>query len=126
MVCDPEKLDDLGCIGAPDLILEILSPGNNRKELQNKYEVYEKSGVKEYWIIHPEEKTLLTHTLENYRYVPSRLLTMGDVVASSALPGFTLDLHEVFGRIAFSPRWYNESPNFPLRRGPRHTLAWPP
>jgi len=97
VICDPEKLDDWGCIGAPDLILEILSPGNNRKELQNKYEVYEKSGVKEYWIIHPEEKTLLTYTLEDHRYVPSRLLTMGDVVASTTLPGFTLDLNEVFG-----------------------------
>ncbi len=43
VVCDPEKLDELGCIGAPDLILEILSPGNDKKELQNKYEVYKES-----------------------------------------------------------------------------------
>src|SRR5690554_2567999 len=64
VVCNPEKLDDLGCIGAPDLIVEILSPGNNRKELQNKYEVYEESGVKEYWIIHREERTLLVYTLK--------------------------------------------------------------
>ena len=40
VICDLEKLDDLGCVGAPDLIVEILSPGNNRKELRNKYEVY--------------------------------------------------------------------------------------
>lgn len=96
VICDPEKLDDLGCIGAPDLIVEILSPGNNRKELQDKYEVYEQSGVKEYWIIHPEEKTLMILTLDDQGYVPSRLLTIGDVVASRAIPGFTLDLEEVF------------------------------
>src|SRR5690606_24862920 len=96
VICDPEKLDELGCIGAPDLIVEILSPGNNRKELQNKYEVYEESGVKEYWIIHPEEKTLMILTLDDQGYVPSRLLTIGDVVASRAIPGFTLDLEEVF------------------------------
>src|SRR5690554_3551896 len=100
VVCDPEKLDDLGCIGAPDLIVEILSPGNNRKELQNKYEVYEESGIKEYWIIHPEEGTLLIHVLENGKYIPSRLFTLGDVITSSAIPGFTLDLNEVFGYLS--------------------------
>jgi len=100
VVCDAEKLDDLGCIGAPDLIVEILSPGNNRKELQNKYEVYEESGVKEYWIIHPEERTLLIHTLEEGKYIPSRLFTMGNVINSRALPGFSLDLDEVFGNLS--------------------------
>lgn len=41
VICDKSKLDDLGCVGAPDLIIEILSPGNNKKELKSKYEVYE-------------------------------------------------------------------------------------
>lgn len=61
VICDREKLDEAGCIGAPDLIVEILSKGNNKKELKYKYEVYEESGVKEYWIIHPEEHTLLIY-----------------------------------------------------------------
>ena len=100
VVCDAEKLDDLGCIGAPDLIVEILSPGNNRKELQNKYEVYEESGVSEYWIIHPDQGTLLIHVLENGKYIPSRLFTMGNVINSRALPGFSLDLDEVFGNLS--------------------------
>ncbi|MEX0882546.1 MAG: Uma2 family endonuclease, partial [Cyclobacteriaceae bacterium] len=55
VICDKAKLDEMGCIGAPDLIVEILSPGNNKKELKNKYEVYEESGVKEYWVIQPGE-----------------------------------------------------------------------
>ncbi|GAB2991653.1 Uma2 family endonuclease [Cyclobacterium sediminis] len=96
VVCDPEKLDELGCVGAPDLIIEILSPGNNKKELQLKYEVYEASGVKEYWIIHPDERTLLIYTLEAGKYRPSRLYTMGDCINSQALAGFELDLDEVF------------------------------
>lgn len=96
VICNPEKLDERGCIGAPDLVVEILSPGNNRKELQNKYEVYEESGVKEYWIIHPQERTLLIHTLENRKYVSSRLFTIGDIVASKAIPGFILELDGVF------------------------------
>jgi len=100
VICDPKKLDELGCIGAPDLIVEILSPGNNRKELQNKYEVYEESGVTEYWIIHPDESTLLIHVLENGKFTPSRLFTLGDVVTSKAIPGLNLSLDEVFGHLS--------------------------
>ena len=96
VVCDPEKLDDLGCVGAPDLIMEILSPSNNKKELQNKYEVYEESGVLEYWIIHPYEKTLLVYTLTDRKYVPSKLFTFGDRVPSQCIEGFVLDLDELF------------------------------
>jgi Uma2 family endonuclease len=56
VICDPSKLDDKGCIGAPDIVVEILSPGNNRKELKNKYEAYEEAGVKEFRLIHPQKK----------------------------------------------------------------------
>src|SRR5690554_1200739 len=73
VICDKSKLDEAGCIGAPDLIVEILSPGDNKKELKNKYEVYQESGVKEYWVIHPSEQTLLIYSLKNDDYVPSRL-----------------------------------------------------
>jgi len=96
VICDPEKLDELGCVGAPDLIVEILSPGNNKKELQNKYEVYEESGVKEYWVIHPNECTLVVYTLINGKYVSSKLFTHGERVSSQAVAGFVLDLEEVF------------------------------
>jgi Uma2 family endonuclease len=99
VICDPGKLDELGCVGAPDLIVEILSPGNNSKELRNKYEVYEESGVREYWIIHPNESTLLIYSLVNRKFSPSRLYTLGDIVHSEAIKGFTLDLEEVFREI---------------------------
>ena len=96
VICDPKKLDDRGCIGAPDLIVEILSPGNNKVELQNKFELYEEHGVKEYWVIHPEQQTLLIYSLVENKYQPSYLLTSGDVVESIAVPGFVLDLEEFF------------------------------
>ena len=51
VICDLAKLDTRGCIGAPDIVVEILSPGNNKTELLNKYSVYEESGVKEYWVV---------------------------------------------------------------------------
>lgn len=96
VICDLEKLDDRGCIGAPDLIVEILSPGNSKVELQNKYQLYEENGVKEYWVIHPEQQTFFIYTLIENKYRPSRLLTSGDVVESIAVPGFVLDLEEFF------------------------------
>jgi Uma2 family endonuclease len=96
VICDKNKLDDAGCMGAPELIVEILSPGNNKKELQNKYEVYEEAGVLEYWIIHPIEQTLLIYSLRHGNFVPSRLFTSGNHVNSTVLPGFSLDLEDFF------------------------------
>jgi len=100
VICDKSKLDDAGCLGAPDLIVEILSPSNNRKELYHKYEVYLESGVKEYWLVQPIEQTLLIYTLQNGEYVTSRLFGKGDIVASSVLLGFQLDLEEFFRDMA--------------------------
>ena len=96
VICDHSKLDGKGCIGAPDIVVEILSPGNNKKELKNKFEVYEEAGVLEYWILQPAEKTFFKYTLANGRFQPTRLLTLGDEVSSSVLPGFKLSLDEVF------------------------------
>ena len=96
VICDPNKLDDAGCIGAPDIVIEILSKGNNKKELQNKYEVYEESGVKEYWVVFPDEQTLLIYSLINGKYQASRLFTRGDEIKSDILPGFVLVLDDVF------------------------------
>lgn len=96
VICDPSKLDDKGCFGAPDLIVEILSPSNNRVELQNKFELYEEFGVREYWIIHPVECTLLIYTLIEGKYQSSKLFTTGDKIQSTVLPGLVLDLEEVF------------------------------
>jgi Uma2 family endonuclease len=99
VICDLNKIDAKGCIGAPDIMVEILSPGNNRKELQNKYEVYEEAGVLEYWVIHPQEKTFLKYTLINNSFQPSRLLTIGDEVTTPILPDFILSLDELFATI---------------------------
>lgn len=99
VICYPEKLDEFGCIGAPDIIIEILSPGNNKKEIQNKFEVYEESGVNEYWLIHPNECTLIIYTLIKGKYQGSRLFTFGDKVTSQVLSGFELDLNGVFEAI---------------------------
>lgn len=97
VICDASKLDDLGCIGAPDLILEILSPSSAQRDLKYKYDLYRIHGVKEYWVAHPEEKTMMVYTLNDEReYSASRLFTRGDIIKSTALKGFELNLDDVF------------------------------
>ncbi|REG92011.1 Uma2 family endonuclease [Algoriphagus antarcticus] len=96
VVCDRSKLDDAGCIGAPDLIVEVLSKWGIKKDLKNKYEVYEESGVKEYWVIHPDEETFLIYTLTHGKYIPSKLFTRGDYIKSECISGFEVDLEKFF------------------------------
>ena len=99
VICDLSILDDKGCAGAPDLVIETLSPGTSCREVKNKYEIYEESGVKEYWIVDPIRQTLQVNVLQDGRYMPMRTLTMGDIVTTSVLPGFSLDLEDLFNKI---------------------------
>ena len=64
VICDSSKVDQRGCLGAPDWIIEILSKYTSAKDLNIKFDVYEASGVKEYWVVHPSEQTLLIYTLD--------------------------------------------------------------
>ncbi len=97
VVCDRSKIDKSGCIGAPDIVVEILSPGNNKTELQNKYDVYEENGVQEYWIVSPQQKTFLKYVLnQDGVYVASKLLPSNAEVTTPILPGFILKLEDVF------------------------------
>ena len=99
VVCDPSILDQRGCIGSPDLIVEILSPGNSKLELKQKFDLYESREVKEYWIIQPEHQTMTIYTWVNGTSLPSRLFTTGDVIESQVVKGFKLDLEEFFSDI---------------------------
>lgn len=97
VICDRKKLDERGCLGAPDLIVEILSPSTTEKDLTYKYDLYESHGVREYWVVSPGDKTLQIYTLEsNDRYRPSRLYVRSNRVFSTVLEGFSVDLSDIF------------------------------
>jgi len=97
VICDRAKLDERGCLGAPDIVIEILSAGNNKTELIHKYEVYEEFGVKEYWVINPTDKTLLKYNLSDQgKFISSGLFTSDEEATSAVLPGFVLHLSELF------------------------------
>ncbi len=101
IVCDPSKIDARGCLGSPDLVVEILSPGNNAKELKNKFNIYEEAGVKEYWIVSPQDHTFTVNILADGKYITSRPKVEGDYITSTLLPGFSLDLAKLFEGINF-------------------------
>lgn len=97
IVCDKSKLDEQGCVGAPDLIVEILSPGNSRKEMREKYDLYQETGVTEYWVVFPSEQVLQRYRLNEAGIYQAQLPNVeGDVVGISFLPGFELKVEEIF------------------------------
>lgn len=97
VICDLEKLDDRGCLGAPDWIIEILSPGNNKKELDQKFSLYEENGVREYWIVHPAEETVTVFELSTEgQYIFRKMYPTGTKVPVGIFPGFAIDLNEIF------------------------------
>ncbi|MDG6266647.1 Uma2 family endonuclease [Glaesserella parasuis] len=91
VICDSNKLDEKGCIGAPDLIVEILSPGNSKREMKDKYELYQEQGVSEYWIVRPEEQHIQIYVLENGRYIGVQPVVEGDVITSIKFPALSFD-----------------------------------
>ena len=97
VICGDGKLDEKGCLGAPDLIIEILSPGNSKKEMRDKYEVYEESVVREYWLVNPSEKTVLIYVLnEEMRFVGLQPLTEDQIARAAIFPELEINLKEVF------------------------------
>lgn len=97
VICDETKIDSRGCCGAPDLVVEILSPGNSHKEIKLKFELYEEAGVKEYWIVYPEEESLAVFILnENGRYDGAALYAGKDTIESKAIPGLIVNTKEIF------------------------------
>ncbi len=97
VVCDPEKLDDRGCNGAPDLIIEILSPTTARMDMTVKFELYQHFGVKEYWIVHPQDQTVLAFKLlkSGLYGVPDRYCA-DDTILVPLLGELDVDLKRVF------------------------------
>ena len=95
VVCDPEKLDERGCNGAPDLVIEILSQSTASYDRFYKYRKYQTAGVKEYWIVDPDQKYVQACILENSRYVVS-MYDHTEKAPITVLDGCEIDLPAVF------------------------------
>ena len=99
IICDPAKLDERGCLGAPDWIIEILSKSTAQKDLKDKFELYQSAGVREYWIVHPAEGSVLPYFLnEEGKYALPRPnpFVEGEQVPVYVFEDLEVDLGEVF------------------------------
>jgi Uma2 family endonuclease len=98
VICDRDKIDVQGCLGAPDWIVEILSPGNSKREMQVKFALYQESGVREYWLVYPYEQAVYQFVLDD-EMEKYRLFAMHSGVDKAApflFPDLEIDLQEVF------------------------------
>jgi len=82
IICEPSKIVEKGCLGAPDIVIEILLPFTNKKELKCKHEVYEEACVKEYWVVDPREKALQIFLHTNIKLLASGYLYAEDKVTT--------------------------------------------
>ena len=98
VICDREKISTSSCIGAPDLTVEILSPSTAIRDMVVKLNLYKKYGVREYWIIDPESKTVSVYILDNGRYYITAYAETGTLPVH-ILEGCDIDLTEVFTEI---------------------------
>lgn len=99
VVCDPEKIKSFGCVGSPDLIVEIISPSTAKKDQQAKKELYEEFGVKEFWMIFPGEFTLHQHFLENGKYELKGVYAEDQEFQPILFPSLKIDLGGIFKNI---------------------------
>ncbi len=97
VVCDLSKIDTKGCFGAPDLIIEILSPSTGSKDLKEKKAVYEFAEVPEYWVIHPQDETVAVYILSDQKkYVIDNIYASTDSIKSHVFKDLDVDLKDVF------------------------------
>ena len=95
VVCDRSKLDERGCRGAPDWIIEVLSPSTAGHDQIVKRSLYERAGVREYWLVHPTDRTVIVYTLLNGVYGRPDVYELTDPLACRVLPDVLIHWEKV-------------------------------
>ena len=94
IICDPNKLTDRGCTGAPDWIIEIISPGNSSHDYVRKLNLYADAGVREYWIVNPIKKTVFVYHLEETKFEVDTY-TFQDIIKVNIYDDLQIDFKEL-------------------------------
>lgn len=97
VICEPAKIDEFGCVGAPDWIIEITSPSTHKKDFNEKFDLYESAGVREYWIVVPKSAEIYAYALRNGQFEEVDVYERINSKATSALfPELTIELDDIF------------------------------
>ena len=100
VVCDPSKIDEKGIIGAPDLVVEVLSPSNTKLMMRTKFDLYEESGVKEYWVVYPKSGVTVFLLQDNGKYdngtTYDTVYTPDAKITVHTIEGLEIGLKELF------------------------------
>lgn len=91
VICDLNKLDKYGCRGAPDWIVEVISPSTALRDQRIKRDLYQQHAVREYWIVHPMDRIVIVYMLENGKYKLPHIYAMDYPIASAIFPDLTID-----------------------------------
>lgn len=91
VICDKSKLTDKGCVGSPDMIVEVVSPSNSRDDYIKKLNLYEQFKIREYWIVNPMKKSILVYTLSDNGYEMPDFYTFSDTVKVSIYNDLEID-----------------------------------
>jgi Uma2 family endonuclease len=102
VVCDQSKIDSRALRGAPDLVVEILSPYTAERDFKDKFLLYEKARVPEYWIVDPANRSIHSFIIDpenrdSGRYLPGKIYFIDDILNSSSIEGLSMELKKIFG-----------------------------
>jgi Uma2 family endonuclease len=100
VVCDRSKLRHSGCVGGPEIVVEIISPYTAKRDLADKFAVYERAGVREYWVVDPGNRFVhVYHLGADGKLGEPEIVTEGKAVVSQVLAGLALPTEELFAAL---------------------------
>jgi Uma2 family endonuclease len=99
VICDEDKIDEKGCNGVPDLMVEIISPNNSKHDIHTKFNLYLEAGVKEYWMVETLERMILIYTLRDGEYIGLKPLVEGEFIKSPLFPDLDIAVEDVFYKV---------------------------
>jgi Uma2 family endonuclease len=99
VICDESIIDENCCVGVPDLIVEIISPKNRKHDVETKFNLYLEAGVKEYWLVDPQDRMILIYSLKEEEYVGSKPYIEGMKIKSQLFPELDVAVDDVFYRV---------------------------
>jgi len=96
VICDLSIIQDKGCFGVPDFLIEIISPHTTRKDIKIKFDLYQEVKVKEYWVIYPDEKSIEMYILNQEKFELKEVFIKTGTISPHIFPEFSFEVAEIF------------------------------